>query len=293
MTTDAKIGLLLGLVFIVIIAFVINGLPSFKNDNSNDLTGKYITQVNNEPIGLTDAPRQALDTINSAPTYVELAPEANVIAPAPTGIVQANSQIAVNVDNNTTVNADGQPATQIAVATGEANAVAATAAPEADALPAGTIASYVVSKGDTLLSIAIKFYGQDGKKKVNVDKIVKANDLKSAAKISIGQKLVIPAPEKSLDQMEPSLFEKVENMGKKALGMNKSPDAAKPTQIAAKQGDVARSDNEYTIQSGDNPWKIAAKTLGNGNRYKEILKLNPQLKSSNMKVGSKIKIPKK
>ena len=29
MTTDAKVGLLLGLVFIVIIAFVINGLPDF------------------------------------------------------------------------------------------------------------------------------------------------------------------------------------------------------------------------------------------------------------------------
>ena len=29
MTTDAKVGLLLGLVFIVIIAFLINGLPDF------------------------------------------------------------------------------------------------------------------------------------------------------------------------------------------------------------------------------------------------------------------------
>ena len=31
MTSDAKIGLLLGLVFIFIIAFVINGLPRFKS----------------------------------------------------------------------------------------------------------------------------------------------------------------------------------------------------------------------------------------------------------------------
>ena len=39
MTSDAKIGLLLGLVFIFIIAFVINGVPNFYSDkNNNELT---------------------------------------------------------------------------------------------------------------------------------------------------------------------------------------------------------------------------------------------------------------
>ena len=39
MTSDAKIGLLLGLVFIFIIAFIINGLPKFgHNSNNNDST---------------------------------------------------------------------------------------------------------------------------------------------------------------------------------------------------------------------------------------------------------------
>ena len=37
MTADAKIGLLLGLVFIVIIAFLINGLPNFfKSEETNE-----------------------------------------------------------------------------------------------------------------------------------------------------------------------------------------------------------------------------------------------------------------
>ncbi len=51
MTSDAKIGLLLGLVFIFIIAFVINGLPRFRNAiDSNEVT---ITQdfVQGDPIG--------------------------------------------------------------------------------------------------------------------------------------------------------------------------------------------------------------------------------------------------
>ena len=39
MTSDAKIGLLLGLVFIFIIAFVVNGLPRLRSEpDSNELT---------------------------------------------------------------------------------------------------------------------------------------------------------------------------------------------------------------------------------------------------------------
>ena len=39
MTSDAKVGLLLGLVFIVIIAFLINGLPNIlKNDPGPEIT---------------------------------------------------------------------------------------------------------------------------------------------------------------------------------------------------------------------------------------------------------------
>ena len=67
MTTDAKIGLLLGLVFIVIIAFVINGLPSFhRSPSSNDLTNNYVTQVGNKPMGLADGNRDGLDVMNEA-----------------------------------------------------------------------------------------------------------------------------------------------------------------------------------------------------------------------------------
>ena len=39
MTSDAKVGLLLGLFFIFVIAFIINGLPRFRSDtNNNELT---------------------------------------------------------------------------------------------------------------------------------------------------------------------------------------------------------------------------------------------------------------
>ncbi len=47
MTSDAKIGLLLGLVFIFIIAFVINGLPRFRDAaNGSELTTNMVSSPN-------------------------------------------------------------------------------------------------------------------------------------------------------------------------------------------------------------------------------------------------------
>src|SRR4030042_1276812 len=52
MTSDAKIGLLLGLVFIFIIAFVINGLPRFrKATNGSEMTTNMVSsQDDTQPI---------------------------------------------------------------------------------------------------------------------------------------------------------------------------------------------------------------------------------------------------
>ena len=53
MTSDAKIGLLLGLLFIFIIAFVINGLPRFRNiTNGSEMTTNMVSsQSDTQPIG--------------------------------------------------------------------------------------------------------------------------------------------------------------------------------------------------------------------------------------------------
>ena len=50
----------------------------------------------------------------------------------------------------------------------------------------------------------------------------------------------------------------------------------------------------YTIKSGDSLWTIAQKQLGNGSRFNEILKLNPNISAkSNLTIGTKLKIPAK
>ena len=66
MTSDAKIGLLLGLLFIFIIAFVINGLPRFRNiTNGSEMTTNMVSANNDtQPIGSRE--RQAPGVFNWA-----------------------------------------------------------------------------------------------------------------------------------------------------------------------------------------------------------------------------------
>ncbi|HEX42205.1 MAG TPA: hypothetical protein ENN81_09115, partial [Phycisphaerales bacterium] len=67
MTSDAKIGLLLGLVFIFIIAFIINGLPSLRQEpNGNEWTIDR-TQFEDQPRGLGAMERSAFDTLRDEP----------------------------------------------------------------------------------------------------------------------------------------------------------------------------------------------------------------------------------
>lgn len=56
------------------------------------------------------------------------------------------------------------------------------------------------------------------------------------------------------------------------------------------QTDVTPSGNLYTVQKGDSLWKIAQKTLGDGNRYREIMSLN-SLTSTTIHAGLVLQIP--
>jgi len=50
----------------------------------------------------------------------------------------------------------------------------------------------------------------------------------------------------------------------------------------------------YIVKEGDSLWKIAESHLGDGNRYTEIIKLNPDVSPNGyLAVGTKLKIPTK
>ena len=299
MTTDAKIGLLLGLVFIVIIAFVINGLPSLHDSpSSNDLTNNYVTQVGNEQMGLPGS--QSVGAAGS---------ETNAVS-TPAATVARNEALAssaglqgsiTQVNNVAAVIETPLPTQEAVVAVGTEKPIETTLAPSeatqtqiaaAQTTPETTAANttaseqksmvYVVKKDDNLGLIAQNHYGTQGPKKENVYKIAKANHLKSK-QIYVGQKLVIPSPT-ALASSTPSMFEKVQSVSKSLT----APIAAKETPAAEK------GVRDYVVKSGDYPWKIAKKELGDGNRYKEIFKYNPTInENSKLSIGMHLKLPQR
>ncbi|MFA5292813.1 MAG: LysM peptidoglycan-binding domain-containing protein [Phycisphaerae bacterium] len=276
MTTDAKIGLLLALVFIVAITFVINGLPDFlsKKDNTPDTAG-YINHYNraDEP-GIVDrTSRDAAAAMNKRVVSITVSPA--VEANTQTGQnYQAILPAASEVVKSTSVNT---PPQQTAV-------IETPAVPVVSDQSAGKISNtiYEVGDGDSLASIAQKFYGpQAGKKLVNVRKIYETNKkiLKSMDDLQIGQKLVIPPlNEKEKALIQTGLFEKVEKEAAPAA-------ASAPVKSSASR--------QYVIKDNDSLWQIAAKYLGNGSRYEEIVELNKSIDPDNLIVGTKITLPAK
>lgn len=111
--------------------------------------------------------------------------------------------------------------------------------------------TYTVKKGDTLWRIAQKKLGSGSRYKA----LMALNNL-SSDKLKVGQVLKI----------------------REKTGEDKT--------------DAQTAEyTEYTVKKGDSLWRIAAKHLGRGSRYKEIMTASG-MTSDRLKVGQKLKIPK-
>ena len=269
MTSDAKIGLLLGLVFIFIIAFLINGLPSFHNArNNSELTTNGVGLQNNPP-GLAARERRVQGIFNSVEP-VKKRPRFKTPLPENSSNVKTPDEIK-----------PGAPTHPLPAAKeNESGKVK----PSKPALPK----FYVVVEDDNLAVIAKKFYGDEkGNKTINVTRIFQANRklLGSPDEIYVGQKLIIPplpasAPDKNKTEnvFSASIFEKVKSIGQRHL----SPDGRK-----------AKQSKRYVVREGDSLWKIAAEQLGDGSRYTEIAKLNADIldDEDTLSIGMRLKMP--
>jgi nucleoid-associated protein YgaU len=281
MASDAKIGLLLGLVFIFIIALIINGLPSFhESGNNNELTTKMVGSHNNPP-AIAAKERGVInlrEAVEKKPAQVELPPAAvnQDILPA-TAVPES-----VSVAKETAVEEAG------AIAAAAQAVAAKDEGQKTESNEASLSKIYVVSEGDSLAGIAKRFYGsQQGSKKVNIARIFDANRklLKSPDEISIGQKLVIPplvasVPDKGkiVNVLSGTEFTKVDSIGKRHLEDN---------------GRHAEQNGGYVVSEGDSLWQIAAEQLGNGSRCSEIAELNAGVLDGedNLSVGMHLKMP--
>jgi nucleoid-associated protein YgaU len=76
-----------------------------------------------------------------------------------------------------------------------------------------------------------------------------------------------------------------------------SPATSEPEVVITTPSDTNRTPStvpttDYIIEDGDSFWKIAQEELGDGNRYTEILDLNPDIsENQTLIIGTKIKIP--
>jgi len=290
MTSEAKIGLLLGLVFIFIIAFIINGLPSFWNKSDSGEVAVATENPEDTAVGIGVNERKAGEAIeriepgtavNSNGVVVETQGNSDVrfVSEAPKGVTNASA------------NAELKPVT--ATQTLPANAGEQTS----DVQPVSMQPekqTYVVCSGDSLYTIAKKFYGaSEAGKKSTTNLIFNANRniLKSPSKLQIGQKLVIPPLPNKQNRSSSS----VESA---AVNTTVSPAVQTEQATQTEEGVVAGGNQtapsrDYVVQSGDSLWKIAAKQLGNGARYDEIAELNADVLNGgdDLTVGMRLKLP--
>ncbi len=115
---------------------------------------------------------------------------------------------------------------------------------------------YVVKEGDSLSKIALAVYGQvEGKRWVNVARIHQANrgEMPGIDAVFPGQRLKIP---------------------RLVTAASRRRRIDEPGRARASKGTRRRGGGEYVVRENDSLWKIAARELGNGARYGEIRKLN-------------------
>jgi len=275
MTSDAKVGLLLGLIFIFIIAFLINGVPNFRDSQDGNNLTRNMTVEEPEPIGIgsrqLDIIRESVDGqrigLSDSEPFGDFQ-ESRFEMPLP-GISDAVKQVEQEQSADSAIKVQGKGEGQDAGVL----EVAEAAKPKI----------YVVQKGDNLTKIAKKFYGSVmGSKKKIVDRLFEANRnrLKSPDKLEVGQKIIIPALE-SVDGagiFESGMFEKVKSIGAGYLRGG---------------GSAANKFRLYKVRESDNLWKIAVRELGSGLRYKEIIRLNRRELADEdvLKIGMRLRLP--
>jgi len=294
MTSDAKVGLLLGLVFIFLIAFLINGLPRFgQQSNTNELTNEIVSLQNN-PGGLATARRKVSRAINKKAEQtvgsnriicesgegeedVESAKKS-----AERSVIRFKTPLPMPEYQNNQQKQESSGKKQDPLVVHKGGDIDLSEIQKQSASPK----VYVVKSGDSLAAIAKEFYGfQQGNKKANVAKIFEANRdrLRSPELIYAGQKLRIPAlsgdgrQKKSTTIAAGRMLETVKSIGRRHK-------LKKQVQAEYKY---------YTVKNGDSLWKIAESRLADGNCYKEIARLNgDRLESEDyLKVGMRLKIP--
>jgi nucleoid-associated protein YgaU len=318
MTSEAKIGLLIGLVSIFLIAFIINGIPISHKTNNNKLSTNMVSFENNPP-GLAAKERRIQQVFESAKS-TEQTQLASATPPVENNNLTAmalSSSPSTPAATNLSETAKTVPAhppttlaqplaaaaekTDIQVGSALRQSSVQAGSPQVKPSESSSPAVYVVVEGDTLGTIAKKVYGHSEKN--NIIRLFQANrsTLKSSDELYVGQKLVIPpllASQTSKNKLEktssPTLLEETKSISQKSAVTNAKDTHSAPHGTAHDAGRAKEENKSYVVQQGDSLWQIAAKHLGDGSRYQEILELNTGTleNEDSLAVGMCLKLPK-
>lgn len=189
--------------------------------------------------------------------------------------------------NTPPVTRDATPKPGTSVGTGAATNGSAVGATDKPAEKPGP-RTHVIKKGDTYSSLAAEYYGSTK----YVKHIEKANPGKSATKLYIGAKIVIPEPPTGATV--------------KAASGATTADAPKATPVAPPAGASAAKarstyvvppvdpGRSYTVQPGEGWFDLAAKFLGKGENYPKLYEYNKERVGGNpdmLRAGTVIELP--
>ncbi|MBW8001165.1 MAG: LysM peptidoglycan-binding domain-containing protein [Planctomycetes bacterium] len=285
MTSDAKIGLLLGLVFIFLIAFLVNGLPNLRaNENNNELTISAVNSTSNN-LGIADNERKASKHFIQQKIRFKTKLPKNNAATKP--IIVNRYALITKPAGKTSKKSANLTLRESLRKTAERTAATPKTNPTRKRLSRKALPkTYIVASGDTLAVIAQKFYGaQAGNKNLNITKIYKANSaiLESPDDIYVGQTLIIPplasshARYSTRTSSASTVYKRLKAMGKGIMAANTNKKAS----------------GTYIVKPGDSLWTIADDQLGDGDRYSDIFQMNTNIMQDEdtLVVGMRLKLP--
>ncbi len=273
MTADAKVGLLLGLIFIVIIAFLVNGLPNIFRGAEAEAAIETTLAEAPRPNVVLEGPTYNLPRVAGVPLRQPNVPTEVVVIQVP------------GVDAETAL--EEAAAAQEAIAARDA-AVVAIEQPQ--------VVRHKVNEGEYLTTIAERVYGPEkGKSRTTLEAIARANGLKSPDMLQIGQMLVLPdldaapAAPTAAPPSTTTLVEKFKDVLEVVTNRREEKPKAEP---AAKKTD---NPVEHTVKRGECLSEISSRYLGTIRRMDEIVNLNRDKISNadDIKEGMILKIPKK
>ena len=149
--------------------------------------------------------------------------------------------------------------------TGAAPAESAVERPAAPGQPDATRV-YEVAPGDTLSEIAMEQLGTMKRWK----EIAALNPGVDPSRLFVGQKIVLPGTGAS----PPRVVE-----------------SASPAPARESAAEAPSNGEGYAVRSGDSMWLIAQRTLGDGERWREIARLNPTVDANRLRVGQRLVVP--